>query len=263
MTSDNTRIAKGVAIPNTTTIGQGVRIDRDVIIEPGTVILENVHVKRQSIIGAHSIIGHRTLNFWSERSRYRNKPTIIGEGSWIRSGTIIYCGNRLEPCVQTGNNVAIREDNYIGRSTVIGTGVSMQKECRVGRYVRVMNDTHITNRVEIGDYAFLGPHVSTMDDKYMGAGQQEQVPPKIMRGARIGGHAVLLPGVVVGEQAVVGAGAVVTKNVEPFTIVLGIPARPVGKVPDDQHLNEDFVRSKGIFLHLGEPRSRGARGTGS
>ena len=250
MISDNTKIGKNVEISSSATIHSDVIIEEGVIIEANSVIYENTHIKAHSIIGANTVIGHYTLDFWKKRKDYENQKTVIGKGCWVRSGTTIYTGNIFEDGVQTGNNVLVRENNVFGERTVIGTAVNTQRDCIVGKYVRIMNGAHITNAMKIGDYVFIGPYVAPMDDPYMDRVDLELTPPIIERGARIGGLAALLPGITIGEEAVVGAGAVVTKDVAPYTIVVGVPARVIGTVPKEQFLNEKKIESRSIFLRL-------------
>ncbi len=87
------------------------------------------------------------------------------------------------------------------------------------------------------DDVFVAPGVTTTNDNFMGRTEQRRAlmkGPTIRRGARVGGAAVLCPGVEIGEEAFVGAGAVVTKDVAPRTVVVGNPARVIRDVPDDE-----------------------------
>lgn len=248
--NDDTKIGKNVEISPSATIYSDVIIENGVIIEANAVIYENTHIKAYSIIGPNTVIGHYTLDFWKKKKDYENRKTVIGKGCWVRSGTTIYSGNKFEDGVQTGDHAIVRENNAFGERTVIGTASHTARDCIVGKYVRIMNGTYITNAMRIGDYVFIGQNVTTTDDPYMDRVDLELTPPFIERAARIGGHVALLPGVNIGEEAVVGAGAVVTKDVAPYTIVVGVPARMIGTVPKEQYLNENAIESRRIFLRL-------------
>lgn len=90
----------------------------------------------------------------------------------------------------------------------------------------------------IEDHVFFGPLVTSMNDKYMDRAEETFKGPHVKRGARIGGNATLLPGITIGEEAVIGAGAVVTKDVGPYTVAVGVPAKPIKEVPKEQYLDK-------------------------
>lgn len=115
----------------------------------------------------------------------------------------------------------------VGSHGVIGSCAYIGKNCLIGAGVRIQHGVFLPNGSVVEDDAFIGPNVTATDDKYPRSGNKNYVaqPPVIRRGASIGAGAVLLPGVVVGEYAMVAAGAVVTHDVEPGQMVLGVPAR--------------------------------------
>lgn len=123
----------------------------------------------------------------------------------------------------------------IGDGTKIGSFVEIQKGAHIGRYCKISSHTFICEGVHIEDEVFIGHGVSFINDKYPratgegGALQTEadwQVLPTIVRrGASIGTGAVILGGIVISERAIIGAGAVVTRDVPPSAIVAGNPAR--------------------------------------
>jgi UDP-2-acetamido-3-amino-2,3-dideoxy-glucuronate N-acetyltransferase len=139
----------------------------------------------------------------------------------------------IHPSVKFGDGVmvwqfsSILEGTTIGDDCVVGSSVWIGRDCWIGNGVRFQDKAHITNGAVIGDGVFIGPGVLTSDDKHPRVGNKHYraEPPTIHAGASIGAGAILLPGVVIGECAVVGAGAVVTKNVPPYAVVTGIPAR--------------------------------------
>ena len=135
--------------------------------------------------------------------------------------------------VKFGENVtvwqfaSILEGTEIGDDCVVGSGVWIGRNCVLGKGVRIQDKAHITNNAIIGDDVFIGPGVMTSDDKYPRVGNKEyqSFPPIICDGASLGAGVILLPGVKIGKGAMVGAGAVVTRDVPPNLTVLGVPAR--------------------------------------
>jgi len=152
----------------------------------------------------------------------------IGDNALIRSGSIIYSNVKIGNNLKTGHNILIREKSEIGDNVLIGTNSVLDGNCKVGNNVSVQTDAYITAYTTIEDDVFIGPRVVTTNDKYMFYGAT-LVGPTIKKGAKIGANATLLPGVVIGERAVVGSGAVVTRDVPAGATVVGNPARILKK----------------------------------
>jgi UDP-2-acetamido-3-amino-2,3-dideoxy-glucuronate N-acetyltransferase len=139
----------------------------------------------------------------------------------------------IHPSVKLGKNVmvwqfaSILEGTVIGDDCVVGSAVWIGRNVRIGNGVRIQDKAHITNGAIIGDNVFIGPGVLSSDDKHprVGNTRYKSDPPVIRDSASIGAGAILLPGIEIGEGAMVGAGAVVTHSVAPFAVVTGIPAR--------------------------------------
>ena len=139
-----------------------------------------------------------------------------------------------------GNFVLIRSNTQIGQGCTIGSYVDIEGDVVIGNHVSLQSACYITRGVIIEDEVFCGPRVTTMNDKRICHRRPALTfvrhAPRILRAARVGGGSVLLPGVTIGENAFVGAGAVVTKDVPDRAIVVGNPARIVGRVRDEEIL---------------------------
>lgn len=154
------------------------------------------------------------------------KSIKIGNNPVIRSGTVIYSDVEIGNDFKTGHNVLIRENTRIGNKVMIGTNSVIDGDARIGNNVNVQTSAYITRRTVIEDNVFLGPFCVTTNDKYMIYGK-ELKGVLIKRGARIGANSTLLPGIVIGENAVVGAGSVVVDDIKDNDVVAGNPARSI------------------------------------
>jgi len=137
-----------------------------------------------------------------------------------------------------GNFVFVRDNTVIGKECMVGSYVDIEGDVRIGDFVSLQSGCYLTRGVVIEDNVFCGPRVVTMNDKYMCYGRPTmrflRQAPRILRAARIGGGSILCPGITIGENAFVGAGSVVTRDVPDRVIVLGNPAKVVRKVSEDE-----------------------------
>lgn len=168
------------------------------------------------------------------------KKVIIGDKARIRSGTVIYSGVELGEKLNTGHHVVIRENCKVGNRSSIGTGVKCEMDTIIGNNVSVETQSHITAKMIIEDYVFIGGFVGTTNDNRMlwrreGHGQFLK-GPTLKFGCRIGSGAILLPGVIIGREAMIGAGSVITKDIPEFKVVLGVPGKIVGDVPLEERI---------------------------
>lgn len=150
---------------------------------------------------------------------------VIGEGAIIRTNTVIYCEVRIGKNFRTGHNVVIRERTVIGDDVLVGTNTIIDGETKIGNRVKIQSNVYIPRRTIIENDVFIGPNAVLTNDKYPPSPNLKG--PIIKRGARIGANCTILPGVRVGEEAMIAAGAVVTKDVPPRKLAIGVPAKIV------------------------------------
>ena len=156
-----------------------------------------------------------TLGFPSREniSRKGFRGTTIGKNAIIRSGTIIYCDVSIGEDFQTGHNVMIRENTRIGNRVAIGTAAVIEGHTIIGDDVKLQSMVYIPTETHIGNRVFIGPNTVLTNDRYPPRNIGGLIGPTLMDGAAIGANVTILPGICIGEGALVAAGAVVTRNV--------------------------------------------------
>jgi len=214
----------------TAIIGDQVTIGSNVTIGANTIVYDNVVLGDNTLVGAQCILGEPGAGIYSDASSYNNPPLVIGEGALIRSGTIIYAGSELGAKFECGHRVTIREKSRIGHHVRIGTLSDIQGHCEIGNYVRFHSNVHVGHQSIVRDYVWIFPYVVLTNDPHP--------PSETLRGvtveefAVIATMSVILPGVTVGRDSLVGASSMVRKDVEPETVVAGNPAKAVASIHD-------------------------------
>src|SRR5215831_9382166 len=204
------------------------------VVYPGTVLGEGVRILEYAVVGKQPVLSPR-----STAKREDLPPTEIGEGTVVSTGAIVFAGTRIGARVVVGDQACIRERVTLGDDVVVGRGSLVENDTTVGAMTKIQADAYITAYSTLEEHVFVAPCVVTTNDNFMGRTEQRHElikGPTIRRGARIGGGAILCPGIEIGEEAFVGAGAVVTKDVEPRMLVVGNPARVLRPVADDELL---------------------------
>jgi acetyltransferase-like isoleucine patch superfamily enzyme len=151
--------------------------------------------------------------------------TTIGKDAVLRSGTIIYCDVIIGDRFQSGHNVMIREKTRIGDRVSIGTSVVIDGNTNIGSDVSLQSMVYIPTNTTIGDHVFIGPNAVLTNDRYPPSGIGGLVGPVIGNHVAIGANATILPGIHVGEGALVAAGAIVTRDVPAYKLAVGTPAK--------------------------------------
>jgi acetyltransferase-like isoleucine patch superfamily enzyme len=225
------KIGNNVSIGPFAVVGPDVRLGDDVVIHPHVVLEGVVEIGDDVVVlpGAH--VGRLpTPTAAVSRKPGRSGPVVIGAGSSIGSHAVVYTNVSIGDQTLIGDGVSVREGNRIGSGCWIGRCVTINYDSVIGDGSRILDLTAITGNCRIGSDVFISCLVSTVNDNAFGrVGYDEGaiVGPTVEDGASVGAGAVLLPAVVIGSHAIVGAGAVVTRDVRPGVTVMGIPAREV------------------------------------
>ena len=198
-------------------------------ISKTAIIYPDVYLGADCHIGEYVIIGEPPRGATPESPRLR-----IGDHARIRSHTVIYDGNDIGENFQTGHGVMIREENTIGDNVSVGTGTVIEHHAKIASNVRIHSQAFIPEYSILEENCWVGPNVVLTNAKYPLSIEVKRSlrGPLIKRGAKIGANSTLLPGVVVGENALVGAGSVVTVNVPANKVVAGNPATIIKKVSE-------------------------------
>jgi len=216
-------------------IGNGCVIGNNVVIHRDTVIGDNVRIDDGTIIGKLPMRAANTAVTKDEAL----PPCTIDKNCIIGANVVIYRGSQISEKVLIADLSTVRENVTIGKATIVGRGVAIENRCIIGKFVKLETNVYITAYSEIEDRVFVAPCVATSNDNYVGRTEERFKHFKgvtIKKGARIGVNATILPGKKIGEDSLVGAGALVTKDTPPKKIVVGSPAKPLRDVPKDQLL---------------------------
>jgi acetyltransferase-like isoleucine patch superfamily enzyme len=214
-------------------VGDGVLFGANVVVHDGTQIGDDCVIEHGAVLGKSPRLA-RT----STASRAERPPLRIGARVTVCVGAVVYAGSEIASEAIIGDQAQVRERATIGERSVIGRASGVDNDVRIGDRVKIQSQVYVTAYSVVEDDVFLGPGASmTNDDTMSRHGPEYSLRgPTSRRAARIGGSAVLVPGVEVGEEAFVAAGAVVTRDVPPRSFVMGVPARQVREVGDKELL---------------------------
>jgi acetyltransferase-like isoleucine patch superfamily enzyme len=204
------------------------------VVYPGTVIGAGCKILDFAVVGKQPTLSPR-----STAKKEPLPPLELGADTIVSTGAVVFAGTRIGKRVIVGDQACIRERCEVGDDVVIGRGSLVENDTAIGALTKIQAHAYITAYSTLEDNVFIAPCVATTNDNLMGRTERRHElirGPTIRRGARVGGAAVLLPGIEVGEEAFVGAGAVVIRDVPARTVVVGNPARQLREVPDEELL---------------------------
>jgi acetyltransferase-like isoleucine patch superfamily enzyme len=201
-------------------------------VHPGTVLGEGVRVLENAVVGKQPSLGAS-----STAKRDPLPPTTIGDNTVVSTGAIVFAGSSIGANCIVGDQSCIRERVTMADDCILGRGSLIENDTTVGSRTRIQAEAYVTAYSTLEEDVFIAPCVVTTNDNFMGRTEKRKAlmkGPTIRRSARVGGGAVICPGVEIGEEAFVGAGAVVTRDVPPRKLVVGSPARVLRDVSPDE-----------------------------
>lgn len=216
--------------------GMNLNVGINVFIEEGVSLGNNITIYDNVIIKSGASIGDNVVLGYFEGDCPQDK-TEICENAKIRSGAVIYYGCIIGPESSVGHNCVLRERTIIGKNTYLGNLTACEGDTTIGNHCGIHSQNHITKYCSIGDHTFIAPFFIGANDNSIafhrhGHGQNMK-GFTTGRGVRIAVGVTVVPGVNFGEGCVVGAGSLVTRDVPPFTLVMGRPARVVNQANID------------------------------
>jgi len=199
------------------------KISESAIIYPGVTIGEGAVVEDYCVIGAPP-----------QGAKPGSLKTVIGPGAIIRSHTVIYAGNEIGAMFQTGNKANIRELNIIGDDISVGTMSVIEHHVAIASSVRIHTQVFIPEHCIIEEGVWIGPNAVLTNTRYPASKNVKDnlEGVTLKKRCRVGANVTILPGITVGENALIGAGSVVTKDIDSGVVVYGVPAVPSGAVGD-------------------------------
>ena len=218
-------------------IGSNCHLGHGVVVHAGTQIGNNVRIDDNAVLGK--------LPLRSKLSAITRQvelaPCMVDDGCLIGSMAVLYRGAHLEEGVMVADLATVREETLVGMFTIIGRGVAVENKVQIGSRCKIETNAYITALSSIGDDCFVAPEVTFTNDRFVGRTQERFRHHRgvtMFRGARVGANATILPGISIGEDSLIAAGSIVTRDVAPHMTVLGSPAREHRPVPHEQLLEQ-------------------------
>jgi UDP-2-acetamido-3-amino-2,3-dideoxy-glucuronate N-acetyltransferase len=205
------------------------------VVYPGTVVGAGCKILDYAVVGKQPTLSPRSTTKQEELA-----PLELGPGTVVSTGAVVFAGTRVGARVIVGDQACIRERCDLGDDVVVGRGSLVENDTTVGARTKIQAMAYLTSYATIEEDVFIAPCVQTSNDNFMGRTERRhelRKGPTIRRGARVGVGAVLCPAVEIGEEAFVGAGAVVIRDVPARVVVVGNPARVLRDVPPQELLS--------------------------
>lgn len=241
--ADNVLFGHNVIVGDGAKIGEGCVIANNVVIHADSIIGSNVRIDDNAVIGKLPMKAANSATTKTDALA----PCQIGNDCIVGTSVVIYRGCSISDKVLLADLSTVRENVKVGTGTIIGRGVAIENFCTVGEYCKLETNVYLTAYSTVEDRCFIAPCVATSNDNFVGRTKERFKHFKgliLRKGGRIGANATILPGKEIGEDALVAAGAVVTRNIPPRKVYAGVPANEIKSVPEAQLLeNQDFGTS--------------------
>lgn len=244
--SPHSVIDADVTIGDDVTLGSFVHICEGVTLSDGVVVGDHVTVHPGARLGAgctvsdFAVIGKRPKLGPKSTAKGGELPgVVLGDGCSVGSHTVLMAGSTFGTGCIVGDNAGVRERCTIGDCVVVGRSVTVENDTTIGSRTKIQSGAYITAYVTLEEDVFIAPMVVTTNDNFMGRTEERFKHLKgctVRRGARVGGGSHVLPGIEIGEEAFVATGSVVTRDVAPRMLVMGVPAKPVREVRPEELL---------------------------
>jgi UDP-3-O-[3-hydroxymyristoyl] glucosamine N-acyltransferase len=232
-------LGRGVCVAPGAVIYAGAGLGDNTMVGAGSVIHAGVQVGADCVIEDLVVLGKRPrLRPGSSAAGVALADLVLGSGVTVCCGAVVYAGAAIGAGSIIGDQAQVREGAVVGERSVVGRASCVDFSANVGDRVSIQTGVYVTSYAVVEDEVFLGPGVLMTNDDTMGRHTKGEAlhAPIVRRAARVGGAVVIVPGVEIGEEAFVGAGAVVTRDVAPREVVLGVPARAVRRIADSELL---------------------------
>jgi acetyltransferase-like isoleucine patch superfamily enzyme len=221
-------------------LGENVHIGKDVVFGAHVVVYDDTVIGDGCFIQDNVVLGKvPSLSPTSTARRGELPPLVLGAGCVISTGAVAYRGTTLGAGCILGDHAGVRERCTLGDKVVVGRSSVVENDTVIGDFTKIQTNVYITAYMTIEERCFIAPCVQTTNDNFMGRTEKRHALIKgatIRRGARIGGGVVLCPAIEIGEEAFIAAGAVVTKDAPARKVLMGVPARVVRDVSEDELL---------------------------
>jgi len=221
-------------------LGENLQIGKDVVFGANVVVYDDTLIGDGCFIQDNVVLGKvPSLSPTSTAKRGELPGLVLGAGCVISSGAVVYRGTTLGAGCILGDYAGVRERCRLGEKVVVGRSSVVENDTTIGDLTKIQTNVYITAYMTIEDRCFIAPCVQTTNDNFMGRTEKRHKLIRgatIRRGARIGGGVVLCPAIEIGAEAFIAAGAVVTKDAPAGKVLMGVPARVVRDVSEDELL---------------------------
>ncbi|MCL2654224.1 MAG: N-acetyltransferase [Coriobacteriia bacterium] len=227
-------IGENVIIEEGVTIGAHSTVGNQVTIKAGTRLGANCTVSDFALLGKQPKLGKASTAGGGVLS-----PLTLGDGCSVGSHTVLMAGTTFGSECIVGDNAGVRERCVIGDNVIVGRSVTVENDTTIGSRTRIQSGAYVTAYVTVEEDVFIAPMVVMTNDNYMGRTEKrlkEMRGCMIRRGARVGGGVHILPGIEIGEDSFIATGSVVTRDVPAHMLVMGVPAKSVRPVAEEELL---------------------------